>query len=136
MIFVDTSFLAAMTLPRDGLHPRAVQWASCIGDRLITTDFVICEFVNALSEPSERPKAHRTLHWLRSQQGVMIIEASRTWIESGLKMHAARPDKEWSLTDCISFEVMQTAGVTQALTHDHHFEQAGFAALLRRNPPA
>jgi predicted nucleic acid-binding protein len=136
MIFVDTSFLAALTLPRDSLHSRAVQWAHIIGDRLITSDFVICEFANALSKPDERPKAHRTLHWLRSQEGVVILEATRTWIESGLKLHAARPDKEWSLTDCISFEVMQTAGVTRALTYDHHFEQAGFIALLRQDPPS
>jgi hypothetical protein len=135
MIFVDTSFLVALALPHDSLYDRAAGWAGSRRDELLTTDFVICEFINALSHPKVRPKAHRTLHWLRHRDGVVIIDASRTWIESALKLHAARPDKEWSLTDCISFEVMQTAGVTQALTHDHHFEQAGFVALLRNDPP-
>ena len=135
MIFVDTSFLVALALPRDSLHRRAIEWAGSIGDRLISTDFVVCDSVNALSEPDERPKAHRTLEWLRRQDGVLIIEASRTWIESGLKLHAARSDKEWSLTDCISFDVMAASSITQALTNDHHFEQAGFEALLRRDPP-
>jgi uncharacterized protein len=42
----------------------------------------------------------------------------------------SRRDKEWSLTDCISFVVMKERGLTEALTADHHFEQAGFKALL------
>jgi len=49
----------------------------------------------------------------------------------GLELYARRPDKSWSLTDCISFVVMTDRGLTEALTGDHHFEQAGFRALLR-----
>ena len=135
MIFVDTSFLVALALPRDALHPRAILWSNSISDRLITTDFVICEFVNALSEPDERPKAHRILEWLRRQDDVLILQASRNWMEAGLKLHAARSDKGWSLTDCISFDVMAASSILQALTNDHHFEQAGLEALLRRDPP-
>jgi hypothetical protein len=52
-------------------------------------------------------------------------------MDRGLALYAARPDKEWSLTDCVSFLVMQDHGVTEALTADHHFEQAGFVALLK-----
>lgn len=48
-----------------------------------------------------------------------------------IKLYASRPDKQWSLTDCISFEVMRREGITEALTGDHHFEQAGFVALLK-----
>jgi predicted nucleic acid-binding protein len=44
--------------------------------------------------------------------------------------YESRPDKAWSLTDCISFVVMNQHGLTEALTGDHHFEQAGFTALL------
>jgi len=135
MIFVDTSFLVALALPRHSLHARALRWAGSIQERLVTTDFVVCEFINALSDPDERPKAHRTLEWLRRQVDVAILEASRTWVESGLKLHAERSDKEWSLTDCISFDVMEASSLSQALTNDHHFEQAGFEALLRRDPP-
>src|SRR6266851_7667037 len=53
-----------------------------------------------------------------------------------LRLHAQRLDKEWSLTDCISFVVMERRGISRALAHDQHFEQAGFEALLRRDPPA
>jgi predicted nucleic acid-binding protein len=52
-----------------------------------------------------------------------------------LKLHEQRADKAWSLTDCVSFIVMADGGMQRALTHDHHFEQAGFEALLRRDPP-
>jgi len=48
-----------------------------------------------------------------------------------VELYAERPDKGWSLTDCISFVVMRQQGITQALTGDHHFEQAGFTALLK-----
>jgi predicted nucleic acid-binding protein len=51
-----------------------------------------------------------------------------------LELHERRPDKQWSLTDCISFEVMREHGITTALAYDEHFVQAGFDALLRRDP--
>jgi predicted nucleic acid-binding protein len=63
------------------------------------------------------------------------VAAHRTIGRQGLELHSRRADKEWSLTDCISFFVMQERGIHQALAHDHHFEQAGFEALLRRDPP-
>ena len=52
-------------------------------------------------------------------------------MDAGLALYANRTDKDWSLTDCISFVVMNERGITDALTGDHHFEQAGFAALLK-----
>ena len=49
-------------------------------------------------------------------------------MEEGLGLYESRPDKEWSLTDCISFVVMKKEGIVEALTEDRHFEQAGFVA--------
>jgi predicted nucleic acid-binding protein len=60
-----------------------------------------------------------------------VIPADRSLVQAGFELYASRPDKEWSLTDCISFVVMQREGITEALTGDHHFEQAGFTALLK-----
>jgi predicted nucleic acid-binding protein len=54
---------------------------------------------------------------------------------AGVRLLAERTDKEWSLTDCLSFIVLAERGITRALTYDHLFEQAGFEALLRRDPP-
>jgi predicted nucleic acid-binding protein len=68
---------------------------------------------------------------LREEPDVMIFEADKQLFEVGLTLFRNRPDKEWSLTDCISFAVMEREGLTEALTGDHHFEQAGFKALLK-----
>ena len=71
---------------------------------------------------------------IRSDPGYTFISASDTLLMAGLELHRRRPDKEWSLTDCISFIVMQQQGLAWALAYDHHFEQAGFLALLRHEP--
>ena len=60
-----------------------------------------------------------------------ILPAETTLWERGLSLYLQRRDKDWSLTDCISFAAMQEEGLTEALTGDHHFEQAGFTVLLR-----
>lgn len=68
---------------------------------------------------------------LREDPTVQVLPADQRSFDAGLDLYERRPDKEWSLTDCISFGVMREHGITQALTTDHHFEQAGFRALLR-----
>jgi uncharacterized protein len=134
MIFVDTGFLLAAADQRDALHDRAAAWARVIKEPLLTSEYVLWEFVNGLSRPQERPKAHAMIARLYAKSDFEILPASSPLFEADLAFHAARPDKEWSLTDCISFLIMKDRQVTQALTHDRHFEQAGFEALLRREP--
>jgi hypothetical protein len=68
---------------------------------------------------------------LRGDSFVTIVPVDQTKYEAGLALYRNRPDKDWSLTDCISFAIMQEHGITEALTGDHHFEQAGFIALLK-----
>jgi predicted nucleic acid-binding protein len=68
---------------------------------------------------------------LTSNPQFEIVPADNHWFRAGLNLYRQRPDKEWSLTDCISFEIMRTRDLTEALTTDHHFTQAGFRALLR-----
>jgi predicted nucleic acid-binding protein len=67
---------------------------------------------------------------LRANPAVELIPGDDR-LESGLDLYARHPDESWSLTDCISFVVMTERGIIEALTGDHHFEQAGFRALLR-----
>lgn len=62
---------------------------------------------------------------------VRIVPLSDEWFAAGLDLYARRPDKQWSLTDCVSFVVMGREGISEALTGDHHYEQAGFAVLLK-----
>ena len=66
--------------------------------------------------------------------GVKIVAPDQALLDRGLALYRARPDKDWSLTDCISFVVMEREKIAEALTADHHFEQAGFLALLKPPP--
>lgn len=131
MIFIDTSYLVAMAVREDGLHAAAMEWTQRVKGPFLTTDLVILEFVNTLSPPGLRQRAHLIVSWLVGNQSVLIESVGTGLFQEGLKLHRERPDKGWSLTDCVSFIVMQRHSATDSLTHDQHFEQAGFRALLR-----
>ena len=134
MILIDTGYLLALVQVRDELHERAVRWAQATTTTLLITDYVIWETINALSQPTDRAKGHLLLDHLHSASEYRLVAATPELTQAGLQLHSERLDKAWSLTDCISFIVMHDRGLTQALAHDHHFEQAGFEALLRRDP--
>ena len=97
----------------------------------MTTEYVLVEFVNLLSMPGRRRLAHSVVANARANPAIQVVPATAPLFDAGLALHAQRSDKSWSLTDCISFVVMQQRGMTEALTGDRHFEQAGFTALLR-----
>ncbi|MFO1420480.1 MAG: PIN domain-containing protein [Candidatus Competibacteraceae bacterium] len=134
MIFVDASFLLAVLNPRDALHSRAQAWAEVITEPLLVTEYVIWELVNALSMPADRAKVHAAIQEIQTAPEWEWVPASPELFSAGMQLHGERPDKAWSLTDCISFLTMQQRHIHRALTYDHHFEQAGYAALLRRDP--
>lgn len=136
MIFIDTGYLVALAIGDDQLHQRAQQWADAVDGPFVTTEFVLIEFFNSLSKARLRGQAHKFLAWALSGGEIDVVPIARDWYNAGLALHASRVDQSWSLTDCISFEVMESLNVRQALTHDHYFEQAGFHALLSREPPA
>jgi len=135
MIFLDTSCLVALALGQDALHARAEAWSAHLPGPFLTTEYVLCEFVNLLSGPTNRAKAHAMVAQIDGDPEIEIVSGAAALFRSGLAMHAERLDKSWSLTDCISFVVMRQRAITEALTHDHHFEQAGFKALLGYAPP-
>jgi predicted nucleic acid-binding protein len=134
MILLDTGYFLALVRPRDALFPRAQTWAQAVSGEFLVTEYVLWETANALSQPAERPKFHALLARLQSSPVTELLAASPELWQAGVQLHAERIDKEWSLTDCISFLVMWQRGIVQALAYDHHFEQAGFEALLRRDP--
>jgi predicted nucleic acid-binding protein len=134
MIFVDAGYLLALLSPRDELFERAQHWAASVQEPLITTEYVLWEFVNSFSAPIDRPKAQAAIAEIRSSQSWELVYATPELFSEGLSLHGSRPDKHWSLTDCVSFVVMQQRSLQRALAYDHHFEQAGFEALMRRDP--
>lgn len=134
MTFLDTSYFVALALRRDALHARALSWSRRLPGPFLTTEYVLWEFVNQLSMPINRARAHAMLASARENPSIQIREAVPELFRAGLMLHAERGDKSWSLTDCISFVVMQEANITDTLTYDWHFEQAGFRAVLRGDP--
>ena len=111
MIFIDTSYFAALALRRDALHKCAQRWADAIRDKTITTDFVIVELVNGLSRIHDRQNMHALLQLINADPEIAILPASHELVIAGLRCHESRLDKEWSLTDCISFEAMRELGI-------------------------
>ncbi len=136
MIFLDTGYFIALFTTDDNLHDRAVAWSMQINEPSLATEYVLWECVNTFSKPKDRPSAHALIDHVESDPSCELIHASPELFTVGVGLHRNRPDKEWSLTDCISFHLMHERGLTRALAYDAHFEQAGFQALLRQDPVA
>lgn len=134
-LFLDSAYAIALSAPKDEYHERAVILAEQIeaeGARLITTRAVILEIGDALSSSGNRKAAIKLLTSLENDPNfVEIVPITEELYRRGFQLYRTRLDKEWGITDCISFIVMQDRGITEALTTDKHFRQAGFRALLR-----
>jgi len=137
IVFWDTSAFLALANRRDALHSQAVAVSQALARenaQLLTTDAVLTELANGLSKVSQRQLAQRTVKMVYQSVPLRVAEVvhinAELW-QRGWQLYCARPDKEWGLTDCLSFVVMQENEVFEAFTADHHFEQAGFARLLR-----
>ncbi len=130
-IFVDTSYFLALLNSHDEFHQRATIAADQVDAKLITTDAVLTEIGNALAKSQWRELAVDALNDLRDDEDVEVLSISPELFSKALNFYSSRMDKEWGLTDCISFVVMKDRKLTDVLTTDHHFEQAGLKSLLR-----
>ncbi len=129
-IFIDTSYILALVNRADSLHERARQASRHVGRSYLTTDAVLTEIGNALARQRWRSLGIATLHMLCTSANIRIITMSSDLFERAVAFYSERLDKDWGLTDCISFVVMRDYGITQVLAFDRHFEQAGFQNLL------
>ena len=130
-VFADTHYYIALLSPNDSTHAHAIETTVRLQPAMVTTAWVLCELAAAMSAPAKRQRFLKLFDDLSAADEVTIIPASPELYDEGMALYRARPDKAWSLTDCISFLVMERVGLTEALTGDHHFEQAGFVALLK-----
>jgi predicted nucleic acid-binding protein len=130
VLCADTFFFLALLNKKDSFHEAALRYGSK-SLPLLTTAWVLTEVGDALSDPENRDAFLRLLNTLQLASDARIIPPSESLFQRGVDLYRERSDKDWSLTDCISFVVMQDEGVTDALTGDHHFEQAGFCVLLK-----
>jgi hypothetical protein len=130
-IFVDTQYVAALINRRDQFHARAMELADELdGQPLLTTDSVLIEIGNALARRCRREAVEVIERFLGSEE-VEIIRTTPELLLEALSLYRTHDDKSWGMTDCVSFVVMRQWGVDDALTHDQHFVQAGFSALMR-----
>jgi len=127
----DTFAFIAWLNPRDRAHEKATAFLNVYDGKLITTEWILIELADALCSPESRQTAAEFLASIREDPGIEIVEFSASLSQQGLDLYASRQDKWWSLTDCISFVVMSERGIADALTADHHFEQAGIRALFK-----
>jgi uncharacterized protein len=133
-IFIDTGYLVALLNPRDALHEQARALASRWQKKkraLLTSDAVLIELANFFARSPLRGAAHSAIQKLRAARGWTVERLEPRLLTRAEKRYGAHLDKEWSLTDCVSMEVMADHGATDAATADKHFTQAGFRALMR-----
>jgi predicted nucleic acid-binding protein len=134
VLFVDAVYWIALLSPRDNLHKRAVSVSRSLDKiLLVTTEMVLTELLDAFAERGaafHRAAATLILQ-LQQDANARIVAQTSAQFEESFQLFRSRPDKQWSHTDCASFLVMQKEGITEALTYDRHFEQAGFVALMR-----
>src|SRR5204862_8054671 len=108
-----------------------VSWSS--GGRPLTTSHVLAELAALLTSPFRVSKSQQIqlLRAIRADPVIEVVPADPTLDAAAWLLCESRPDKDWTLADCASFVIMQQRGLTDALTTDHHFEQAGFVRLLK-----
>lgn len=133
-IFADTFYWAALSALDDPAHARAMEISRSIApEKIVTTDEVLAEYLTFFSSASAaiRNRVGRNVAALIDSAEVRVIPQSRGSFLAGLELYRARPDKGYSLTDCVSMQTMKSEGLTDVLTNDRHFEQEGFRALFR-----
>jgi uncharacterized protein len=131
LVFADSFYFFALLNPRDAEHAKATAFSQSKAPGVLTTAWVLTEVADGLASTGNRPLVAKVIDSLEEDPHCVVLPPSRELFVAGLDLYHRRPDKQWSLTDCTSFVAMQEHGVTEALTGDHHFEQAGFVALLR-----
>jgi predicted nucleic acid-binding protein len=129
-VFADTSYYLALVNSLDQHHSAACQWTSMFSGTSVTTAWVIAELANSMSQAANRPFFLSLLRDLQNDARVTIVPPTKDVFDRGLDLYSRRPDKDWSLTDCISFLVMEDRGLTDAAALDRHFSQAGFKILI------
>lgn len=133
-VFADTSYWIALLNPRDTLHGKALTVSQQLRlTPIVTSEMVLVELLNSFSDLglALRETAADAVELLRERAQVKIVPQTTSQFETSLHVYRKASDKGWSITDCASFQIMQESGIRIALTHDRHFVQAGYEALLR-----
>lgn len=137
-VFADTHYWLALANPRDQWHEPAKRAKAALGTALlVTTDEVLGEFLTGMSRggPELRQAAVAMVRKILANPNIRVLPQTRDSFLRALKRYEARRDKAYSLADCASMNAMDGEGIREILTHDHHFEQEGFAVLIKAATP-
>ena len=129
-MFADTAFYVAIINERDALHLAAREFSKQYRGHIVTTEYVLVELGNWFARSAHRNRFGYLIQQVFGDSKTTIVPAERSLLLEGVDLYVSRADKDWSLTDCVSFIVMRQFALTDALTDDHHFAQAGFNLLL------
>lgn len=132
-VFADSNYWIALINPKDQWRTQAVSASHLLSSALlVTTDEVLVEVLNHFAERGveARRAAVLNVQEILINQKVEVAPSSHNDFVEGVALYLARPDKGYSLTDCISMNIMRQRGITDVLTNDHHFSQEGFRLLL------
>jgi predicted nucleic acid-binding protein len=129
-VFADSFYFFALLNSRDNAHRRALEFSQAFGGLIVSTAWIFTGSWDGLSAPRDRAAFVRLLDRFSADPLCRLIFPTTELFQAGTELFRSRQDKSWSLTDCISFIVMQREGLTDALTADQHFVQAGFNAVL------
>jgi uncharacterized protein len=133
MWFLDTGYLIALFSPKDAFHAQAVLLQNQIQRerrQLLTTEAVVFEVGAAFSRAANRSVGNAIIHTLLHDLSIEAAPITLALRDKAVTLFAQHQDKDWSLCDCASFVLMRERGITHALAADHHFDQAGFTAML------
>jgi uncharacterized protein len=130
-LFLDTAFIQALLNPRDTYHPQSKLFFPRVrnAQEVWITEAILTEVGNALSAYN-RNGAVQFIQQCYRTDNIRVVSIDTQLFAQALELYQSRPDKTWGLTDCISFAVMGTNNLSDALTTDRHFVQAGFRALM------
>jgi uncharacterized protein len=128
--FADTYYFLALLNARDDAHAQAVALATSLRRPIVSTAWVLTELADGLAGTAGRSVFSNFVTRFRADPRAKLVATTDVLFERGATLYRDRPDKQWSLTDCISFIVMADEGITEVLSGDH-FEQAGFTLLMR-----
>ena len=132
-IFADTFYWTALLNPKDHYHAIVKNYSRQLKSTiLVTSDEVITEFLNFFStyHPLMRQGAVQRAKEILNNDSIQVIPSNHNRLLAGIELYQKRPDKEYSLTDCISMLIMKELEIQEILTHDKHFTQEGFTILF------
>ena len=129
-VFADAFFWIALLNRRDVYHERVKRFASEFHAPIVTTQWVLTEVADAIASSAARRSIMPFFLALAANNTITVLDANANCFRLGVELYHERPDKGWSLTDCISFVVMKEHNLTDALTGDRHFAQAGFRPVF------